>query len=147
MVQQQLATNFHVNSGNMRCIECGAPVVHVYREFSKGNIRLTKCECCHQFADKYVEFEMLLIILDLMLQKSAAYRHLLLNRRHLLPDFTGPAVLKLAPAYTLLDSFLKWLRLKAVYEQPDFSLLLSKHAGRAYENHAVLLQTSVLELL
>jgi hypothetical protein len=25
------------------CVECGAAVNHVYREFSKGNIRLTKC--------------------------------------------------------------------------------------------------------
>ena len=27
----------------MICVNCGSSVQHVYREFSKGNIRLTKC--------------------------------------------------------------------------------------------------------
>ncbi len=47
------------------CVECGSPINHVYREFSKGNIRLTKCvrfgipavrESIHVMTDRLIEF-------------------------------------------------------------------------------------------
>jgi len=57
----------------------------VFREFSKGSIRLAKCTCCQNFADKYVEWESMLIILDLVLHKRAVYRHLLVNTLSLNP--------------------------------------------------------------
>jgi len=34
----------------MICTECGQPISHVYREFSKGNIRLTKCVRSQSFS-------------------------------------------------------------------------------------------------
>jgi hypothetical protein len=65
----------------MICVECGADCPDGgFKEFSKGSVRLTRCECCHRLADKYVEFEMMLIILDLILHKPQVYRHLLYNR-------------------------------------------------------------------
>jgi len=35
---------------------------------------------CHQYADKYVEHEAVLIFLDLLLLRKSVYRHLLFNR-------------------------------------------------------------------
>ncbi|EFA86273.1 hypothetical protein PPL_00835 [Heterostelium album PN500] len=68
----------------MICIECGRPVNDVYKEFGKagsGNIRLTRCSHCNQIADKYVEFDFIIVFLDLFLHKAQAYRHLLFNRQ------------------------------------------------------------------
>eukprot|EP01132_Coremiostelium_polycephalum_P007503 gene7503-9220_t len=70
----------------MICIECGRPVNDVYKEFGKsgsGNIRLTRCSnpSCQQIADKYVEYDFIIVFLDLFLHKAQAYRHLLFNRQ------------------------------------------------------------------
>lgn len=89
----------------MICVECGRHVRRTFRDYGGGNIRLTRCvrprsaEClllsfacsahnvgvllqdaCGLVADKYVEFEMVLIFIDLVLLKVQAYRHLLFNR-------------------------------------------------------------------
>ncbi|CAG8454838.1 2994_t:CDS:2 [Rhizophagus irregularis] len=62
------------------CVECGAPVTNLYTEYSKGNIRLTPCEKCKKFADKYVEHDFVIIFIDMLLHKPQVYRHLLFNR-------------------------------------------------------------------
>ncbi|CAI2174547.1 14427_t:CDS:2 [Funneliformis geosporum] len=62
------------------CVECGAPVTNLYTEYSKGNIRLTHCEKCKKFADKYVEHDFVIIFIDMLLHKPQVYRHLLFNR-------------------------------------------------------------------
>lgn len=97
----------------MICVECGQAVEHVYREFSKGNIRLTVCvrsmstatqakrlrvgqplavvdsrlsillaceqPSCGSFADLYVEYDLILVVLDLLLLKVQVFRHCLFN--------------------------------------------------------------------
>lgn len=98
----------------MRCVECGSEIKSVYREYGKGRFRLTKCETCGSFADKYVEYEFMLIFLDLVLHKTAAYRHLLFNRDQRTGRKYGPvtlALLQLFPVYVFLDGYIKWLRL------------------------------------
>jgi hypothetical protein len=32
--------------GSLLCVECAAPVQHLYKEYSKGSIRLTRCVIC-----------------------------------------------------------------------------------------------------
>ncbi|GBG67917.1 hypothetical protein CBR_g1036 [Chara braunii] len=63
----------------MICVECGSEVQNVYHEYSRGNIRLTRCGTCHQYADAYVEFELVVLVIDLILHKPQAYRHLFFN--------------------------------------------------------------------
>lgn len=63
----------------MRCVECGARVDSVYRSFGAGNIRMTTCESCGRFADKYVEYELLLVCMDLLLMRVEAFRHCIFN--------------------------------------------------------------------
>lgn len=38
-------------------------------------------EACHHVADHYIEYELVLIVLDIALHKIQAYRHILFNRR------------------------------------------------------------------
>lgn len=49
-------------------------------EYSETNIRLTRCQKCGKVADKYVEYELLLVFLDAVLHRKPAMRHLLYNR-------------------------------------------------------------------
>ncbi|KAG5055025.1 hypothetical protein JHK85_007535 [Glycine max] len=48
-------------------------------KYSPGNIRLMKCENCKAVADEYIECEIMILVIDLILHKPKAYRHLLHN--------------------------------------------------------------------
>ncbi|KAI8838629.1 Arv1-like family-domain-containing protein [Chytridium lagenaria] len=63
-----------------QCVGCGAPIASLYTEYSKGNIRLTQCNACGSFADKYIENDVVIVFIDMILQKRPVYRHLLRNR-------------------------------------------------------------------
>ncbi|EKX53012.1 hypothetical protein GUITHDRAFT_39808, partial [Guillardia theta CCMP2712] len=63
----------------MICVECGQPVNDLHHQFRGAGIRLTRCEYCGCVADKYVEHELVIIFLDLVLHKPQAYRHVLFN--------------------------------------------------------------------
>ncbi|EGN99180.1 hypothetical protein SERLA73DRAFT_182054 [Serpula lacrymans var. lacrymans S7.3] len=63
------------------CTNCTHPISHLYTVYqSKYNLRLEQCNKCQSFADPYVEFDHLPLILDLILLKREVYRHLLYNR-------------------------------------------------------------------
>jgi hypothetical protein len=65
------------------CIECGHQVPTLFKLYGGsqlGNIRLAQCDQCHEFVDKYLEFDLIVIFLDLVLLKKAAYRHMVFNR-------------------------------------------------------------------
>ncbi|KAI4302499.1 hypothetical protein MLD38_038235 [Melastoma candidum] len=62
-----------------RCVECGSHVESLYVQYSPGNIRLMKCERCKAVADGYIECEHMILLIDLILHKPQAYRHLLFN--------------------------------------------------------------------
>ncbi len=63
----------------MICIECAGPVASLYTIYGEGNVRLTQCPQCTNFADKYVEHDLVIIAIDLILIKPQVYRHLLFN--------------------------------------------------------------------
>ncbi|CAI9777551.1 unnamed protein product [Fraxinus pennsylvanica] len=62
-----------------RCVQCGIPIKTLYVQYSPGNIRLMKCENCKAVADEYIECEIMILIIDLILHKPKAYRHLFYN--------------------------------------------------------------------
>ncbi|XP_028091244.1 protein arv1 homolog [Camellia sinensis] len=65
-----------------RCIECGFRIRNnkpLFVQYSPGNIRLMKCENCKAVADGYIECELMILLIDLILHKPKAYRHLLYN--------------------------------------------------------------------
>lgn len=65
----------------MRCVECGARVRSAVQQVGAActSVRLSRCESCGQIADKYFELEIVLVLLDMLLQRASAYRHLLCN--------------------------------------------------------------------
>ncbi|XP_053660112.1 uncharacterized protein LOC128709151 [Anopheles marshallii] len=61
------------------CINCGRPVSGLYRQISSTAWKMIECEKCKKPADKYIEFEVLIILIDLILLSKPAYRHILYN--------------------------------------------------------------------
>lgn len=58
------------------CIECSYPVSHLYSAYSRADdrsqgkgVRLTQCPRCQRFADKYVEYDFVVLFIDLVLIK------------------------------------------------------------------------------
>ncbi|XP_030487979.1 protein ARV 2 isoform X2 [Cannabis sativa] len=65
-----------------RCVECGNGMKSLFVQYSPGNIRLMKCENCKAVGDEYIECEIMgwqIVVIDLILHKPKAYRHLLYN--------------------------------------------------------------------
>lgn len=63
-----------------RCVGCGRRVKTLFVQYSPGNIRLMKCDNCKAVADPYIECEFMIILIDLILHKTRAYRHLMFNK-------------------------------------------------------------------
>ncbi|RLN16115.1 hypothetical protein C2845_PM02G45880 [Panicum miliaceum] len=63
-----------------RCVGCGGRVKTLFVQYSPGNIRLMKCDKCKAVADPYIECEFMIILIDLILHKTRAYRHILFNK-------------------------------------------------------------------
>lgn len=103
------------SSSGLVCVRCGAEAPHLYRQFGGGdsNIRLSMCGGCGGVVDRYVEFETLLVVLDLALHRPDAYRHVLINRAGAGGGFAVSAVVRLLPFYVVLDAFVKWSRVHA----------------------------------
>lgn len=64
----------------MICIECTNPeITCLYSEYKSKYIQLTICPKCGKMADKYIEFDKVILFLDVLLLKPQAYRHLAYN--------------------------------------------------------------------
>ncbi|XP_011196925.1 protein ARV1 [Zeugodacus cucurbitae] len=83
------------------CINCGHPIAELYRKYSNTAIKTNQCEKCHKVADKYIEFDPIIILVDAMLLSQESYRHMLHNR-----DFK--LNWKLSLVLLLLESFALW---------------------------------------
>ncbi|ORY82604.1 Arv1 protein [Protomyces lactucae-debilis] len=96
----------------MRCIECGAAVDSLYTEYAKDNFRLTQCPRCLRFADKYVEFDYVILTIDTMLIKPQVYRHLLFNTLAREDDKLDPSTRRLGILLLLFEVYLTWFRVE-----------------------------------
>ncbi|KAM3580287.1 sterol homeostasis protein [Umbelopsis sp. WA50703] len=106
------------------CVECDAPVATLYTEYSKGNIRLTSCDNCNNFADKYIEYDYVIIFIDMLLHKPQAYRHLLFNRITYNDERSiEPNIKKLAVLLILFEVYIKWFRLEKYYTGSDSTFM------------------------
>ncbi|XP_009111376.1 protein ARV 2 isoform X2 [Brassica rapa] len=88
-----------------RCVECGHKVKSLLIQYSPGNFRLMKCENCNEVADEYIECELMIICIDLILHKTKAYRHLLYNVFTQETIYVQHLLWKLVLAYLLLDTY------------------------------------------
>ncbi|GAB4829353.1 hypothetical protein Ancab_019024 [Ancistrocladus abbreviatus] len=88
----------------LRCVQCARKVEKLYVQYSPGNIRLMKCENCKSVADEYIECELMIIVIDLILHKPKAYRHLLFNTLKSSNLNTVLLLFKLFAAFLLVDA-------------------------------------------
>lgn len=63
----------------MICIECSNPVSSLYLKYSYSNITLTRCAHCGEPCDVYVEYDKVILAIDLILLKPQAFKHLIYN--------------------------------------------------------------------
>lgn len=62
-----------------RCVECNEEALELHRDYSHGIIKITICKSCQKPVDKYVEYDPVIILIDAILCKVQAYRHIILN--------------------------------------------------------------------
>lgn len=112
------------------CIHCATPVESLYMRYGKDHIVLTPCisTSCNSdrsglpvLADEYLEHHMTVVVLDLILAKPKAYRHLLYNRASILapprPELrpaSGSGLVELVKrglALALVDAYIRWFYL------------------------------------
>ncbi|KAI8066861.1 Arv1-like family-domain-containing protein [Gongronella butleri] len=110
----------HFCSHNMStCVECGKAVQNLYTQYGKDNIRLTSCDRCQQFADKYIEHDFVIIFIDMLLLKPQVYRHLLFNRISQKGKGIESNVLRFAILLILFEVYIKWFRLEQCCTHSD----------------------------
>lgn len=64
----------------MICIECGTFNIDcLYDRYESDYIKLTICPSCGKVVDKYIEFDNVILFIDVLLLKRQAYRHLAYN--------------------------------------------------------------------
>eukprot|EP00921_Rhytidocystis_pertsovi_P020649 GHVQ01032950.1.p1 GENE.GHVQ01032950.1~~GHVQ01032950.1.p1 ORF type:complete len:467 (+),score=46.53 GHVQ01032950.1:194-1594(+) len=101
------------------CVECGFPVNDIYRDFGNSNIRLTRCSHCGETADKYIEYDSLILLLELILHKQQAYRHVLFNRLKYIDRGLDKEIIKFSIAIIFFDAYTKWFLIRSEYEGRD----------------------------
>jgi len=107
-----------------RCVQCGFGIKTLFVQYSPGNIRLMKYENCRAVADEYIECETMILIIDLILHKPKAYRHLLYNMlKQELPNLEG-LLWKSTFGYLFLDAY-RSLVLKSSKEEWGLSMSFS----------------------
>ncbi|XP_042043936.1 protein ARV 1-like [Salvia splendens] len=94
---------------DFRCVRCGFPVKTLYIQYSPGNIRLVKCGNCKAVADGYIECEVMILILDLILHKPKAYRHVFYNMFSKETVNFESLLWKLVLVYGMLDIYKMWV--------------------------------------
>ncbi|KAG7263192.1 hypothetical protein CRUP_020496, partial [Coryphaenoides rupestris] len=62
-----------------RCVECHKNALELHRDYSNGILKITICESCLKPVDKYIEYDPVIILIDAILCKTQAFRHILFN--------------------------------------------------------------------
>ncbi|CAO3587914.1 unnamed protein product [Absidia cylindrospora] len=125
------------------CVECGTSVQDLYTKYSEDNIRLTSCDHCHQFADKYIEYDFVIIFIDMLLLKPQVYRHLLFNRISQTGHGIESNITRFAILLILFEVYIKWFRLERCCTQYN-SIFIHKPL---YYQYLYILALCILEFV
>ncbi|XP_077202661.1 protein ARV1 [Paroedura picta] len=98
--------------GTYRCIECNRKAPELYRDYQRGVLRISICESCQKPVDKYIEYDPVIILINAILCKAQAYRHILFNTKI---NIQG----KLCIFCLLCEAYLRWLQLQDSSQSPD----------------------------
>ena len=64
------------------CVECGYENSHLCEQISPSVLKLSQCVHCDAVVDKYIEYDGVLVLLDMLLLNTNVYRHVVFNRRY-----------------------------------------------------------------
>ncbi|XP_057679422.1 protein ARV1 [Corythoichthys intestinalis] len=64
---------------SFRCIECNEKATELHRDYRNGILKITLCGSCQKPVDKYIEYDPVIILIDAILCKTQAFRHILFN--------------------------------------------------------------------
>ncbi|KAI6172028.1 Protein ARV [Aphelenchoides besseyi] len=87
------------------CVNCGASANKLYTIYDKDVIKLADCVACGKTVDKYVEYDFVLVFIDLILQYSAAYRHVFINTCY-------ESYWRVIVVFTMFNAYNKWTEQK-----------------------------------
>eukprot|EP00980_Cylindrotheca_fusiformis_P017405 scaffold5398_cov120-Cylindrotheca_fusiformis.AAC.7 len=92
-----------------KCVHCGMPCESLYYQLgaSLSSIKALQCSKCGESVDPYIEREWLLVVIDCILMRVEAYRHVLFNTDEL-KSFSLRQLMQLIFAWSMLDAYLKW---------------------------------------
>lgn len=83
------------------CINCSNKINELYKKYSSSVLKVINCSECNELADKYIEFEPIIIAIDLVLLSRPAQRHVLYNSLFQIHW-------KLNLVLLLLDAYILW---------------------------------------
>ncbi|CAI5770494.1 Protein ARV [Podarcis lilfordi] len=91
--------------GAYRCIECSRKAPELYKDYQRGVLRISICKSCQKPVDKYIEYDPVIILINAILCKAQAYRHILFNTKI---NIHG----KLCIFCLLCEAYIRWLQLQ-----------------------------------
>ncbi|XP_028623584.1 protein ARV1 [Grammomys surdaster] len=94
-----------------RCIECNREARELYRDYNHGVLKITICKSCQKPVDKYIEYDPVIILINAILCKTQAYRHILFNTKI---NIHG----KLCMFCLLCEAYLRWWQLQDSNQSP-----------------------------
>lgn len=148
----QISQRFMAKSHEgLRCVHCGAPVEDLFYRIGQ-DIRLRQCSC-GKVADHHIEFEILLVFIEMQLLRPEVYRHVLFNRFS--PAILSREAWRFLLLCLILDTYTRWSQFKSTDSKSGISHWLqdSEHADWAVlgvtllETGTYLLSVSVVALL
>ncbi|KAK6459248.1 Arv1-like family-domain-containing protein [Scheffersomyces xylosifermentans] len=121
----------------MICIECTNPNIDcLFSKYKSEYIKLTICPKCGKIADKYIEYDNVILFIDILLLKKQAYRHMTYNATEieLLKDpRTLPDKTDLVKQSLLRESFAFFARYKKLIRFIIIIILFEVYLFWAYE--------------
>ncbi|XP_030052300.1 protein ARV1 [Microcaecilia unicolor] len=95
-----------------KCVECCLETAELYRDYNHGVLKLTICKSCQKPVDKYIEYDPVIILINAILCKAQAYRHILFNTKI---NIHG----KLCVICLLCEAYIRWLQLQGSTQNTD----------------------------
>ncbi|XP_039745737.1 protein ARV1 isoform X2 [Pararge aegeria] len=83
------------------CVNCGVAAAALYRNYGPSVLKLTKCDSCKGIVDKYIEYDPVIVAIDLVLMSREAQRHIIYNTEF-------KSYWKLLIMLMLLETFAVW---------------------------------------
>ncbi|KAG7460978.1 hypothetical protein MATL_G00204580 [Megalops atlanticus] len=95
-----------------RCVECSSNAHELHRDYSNGILKITICDSCQKPVDKYIEYDPAIILIDAILCKTQAFRHIIFNTKINIHW-------KLCVFCLLCEAYLRWSQLQGSEHSSD----------------------------